>query len=130
MKKMSIIVTMFVVVLGVRGGDMTHAAESTGPAAPGSSAGGGFGGADETLRGEVLLIDGDKYIVRDSSGNKVSFRVNEQTKMEVSPQVGEKIEAILSEGGQAKLVKKGTVSPGSGTPSSKEKNPSPVTPRR
>ena len=130
MKKMLIIITMLVVILSMRGWVVTHAAESIGPAAPGSSAGGGFGGADETLRGEVLLIDGDKYIVRDSSGNKVSFRVNEQTKMEVSPQVGEKIEAILSEGGQAKLVKKGTVSPGSGTPSPKEKNPSPETPRR
>jgi hypothetical protein len=54
----------------------------------------------------VLKIDVDKYVVRDAVGNKVSFRVNELTKMEGTPQVGEKIEAIVTEGGQAKLIKK------------------------
>jgi hypothetical protein len=97
---------MLMVILSIGRPMVTPAAEQIGPSAPGSGAGGGFGGADETLQGEVLKIDGDKYVVRDESGNKVSFRVNELTKMEVTPQVGEKIEAVLSEGGQAKIIKK------------------------
>jgi hypothetical protein len=101
---------MLMVVLGIGRPMVTPAAEQIGPSAPGSGAGGGFGGADETLQGEVLKIDGDKYVVRDAAGNKVSFRVNEQTKIEVNPQVGDKIEAILTEGGQAKLIKKAVVS--------------------
>jgi hypothetical protein len=99
---------MLMVVLSIERATVTSAAESIGPSAPGSGAGGGMGGADETLQGEVLKIDGDKYVVRDAAGNKVSFRVNEQTKLEVTPQVGDNIEAILTEGGQAKLVKKAT----------------------
>jgi hypothetical protein len=98
---------------------VTSAAESIGPSAPGSGAGGGFGGADETLQGEVLKIDGDKYVVRDTAGNKVSFRINELTKMEATPQVGEKIEAILTEGGQAKSIKKAAGSRDSGAPTTK-----------
>jgi uncharacterized protein YdeI (BOF family) len=86
---------------------VTSAAESIGPSAPGSSTGGDVGGADETLQGEVLKIDGDRYFVRDVSGNNVSFRINERTKMEVTPQVGDKIEALVTEGGQARNVKKG-----------------------
>jgi hypothetical protein len=106
--KNSILIGMIIlmVILNIGKAMLTSAAEPIGPSAPGSSAGGGFGGADETLQGEVLKIDGDKYVVRDASGNKVSFRINEQTKIEVNPQVGDKIEAILTEGGQAKLIKK------------------------
>ena len=106
--KNSIVISMILLMVIVSIGTpmVTSAAEQIGPSAPGSSAGGGFGGADETLRGEVLKIDGDKYVVRDAAGNKVSFRINEQTKIEVNPQVGDKIEAILTEGGQAKLIKK------------------------
>jgi hypothetical protein len=85
----------------------TLGAEKIGPSAPGTGAGGGFGGADETQRGQVLKIEGDKYTMRDSAGNTVSFRVNEQTKIEGTPQIGEKIEVIMSEGGQAKVIKKG-----------------------
>ena len=97
---------MLILILNIGSAMQTSAAEAIGPSAPGSGAGGGFGGADETLQGEVLKIEGDKYVVRDAAGNKVSFRINELTKMEVTPQVGEKIEAIVTEGGQAKLIKK------------------------
>jgi hypothetical protein len=99
---------MVVVVLTLVGVNSIFAAENVGPSAPGSAAGGGFGGADETIQAEILKIEGDKYIVRDSGGNRVSFRVNEQTKMDISPRVGDRIEAVLTEGGQAKLIKKGT----------------------
>ncbi len=105
---MKIKLPMYIIVglLTIVGVSAILAAEKVGPSAPGSAAGGGFGGADETIQAEILRIEGDKYIVRDGAGNRVSFRVNEQTKMEVSPQVGDRIEAILTEGGQAKLIKK------------------------
>jgi uncharacterized protein YdeI (BOF family) len=104
---MVVCVTILVVLLSVGKATITFAAELIGPSAPGSSGGGDVGGADETLQGEVLKIDGDKYVVRDVSGNNVSFRINERTKMEVTPQVGDKIEAIVTEGGEANQVKKG-----------------------
>jgi hypothetical protein len=99
---------MYIVVMvwAIIGVSAIHAAENIGPSAPGSAAGGGFGGADETIHAEILRIEGDKYIVRDAAGNRVSFRVNEQTKMDVKPHVGDRIEAVLTEGGQAKLIKK------------------------
>ena len=107
--KTSILIGMFMlmVILSIGRTMVTSAAESIGPSAPGSSGGGDVGGADETLQGEVLKIDGDRYMVRDISGNNVSFRIDERTKMEVTPKVGDKIEALVTEGGQARNVKKG-----------------------
>jgi hypothetical protein len=102
--KMSFLIV--VAVLTITGVNTVFAAEKIGPSAPGSSAGGGFGGADETIQAEILRIEGDKYTVRDRTGNRVSFRVDDQTKMELRPQVGDRIEAVLTEGGQAKLIKK------------------------
>ena len=94
------------VTLGMGEPAVTPAAEKIGPSAPGTGAGGGFGGADETHQGQILKIEGEKYTMRDSAGNTVSFRVNEQTKIESKPQIGEKIEVIMTEGGQAKAIKK------------------------
>jgi hypothetical protein len=98
---------VLIVTLSMGAPAVTPAAEKIGPSAPGTGAGGGFGGADETHQGQVLKIEGDKYTMRDSAGNTVNFRVNEQTKIESTPQIGEKIEVIMTEGGQAKVIKKG-----------------------
>jgi hypothetical protein len=40
---------MIMVLLNIGSGMVASAAETIGPSAPGSGAGGGFGGADETL---------------------------------------------------------------------------------
>jgi hypothetical protein len=98
---------ILIVTLSMGAPAVTLAAEKIGPSAPGTGAGGGFGGADETHQGQVLKIEGDRYTMRDLAGNTVSFRVNEQTKIESTPQIGEKIEVIMTEGGQAKVIKKG-----------------------
>ncbi len=97
-------VYIVVTVLAIVGVNAVLGAEKIGPSAPGSAAGGGFGGADETLQAEILKIEGDKFIVRDGAGNRVSFRVNEQTEMDVSLHAGDRIEAVLTEGGQAKRI--------------------------
>jgi len=108
MKKYMLIgAVILIVTLSMGAPAVTPAAEKIGPSAPGTGAGGGFGGADETHQGQVLKIEGDKYTMRDSAGNTVNFRVNEQTKIESKPQIGEKIEVIMTEGGQAKVIKKG-----------------------
>ncbi len=106
-KHMLIGAGILIVTLSMGAPAVTSGAEKIGPSAPGIGAGGGFGGADETLQGQVLKIEGDKYTMRDSAGNTVSFRVNEQTKIESTPQIGEKVEVIMTEGGQAKVIKKG-----------------------
>ena len=108
MKKLMVIgAAILIVTLSMGAPAVTPATEKIGPSAPGTGAGGGFGGADETHQGQILKIEGDKYTMRDSAGNTVSFRVNEQTKIESAPQIGEKIEVIMTEGGQAKIIKKG-----------------------
>jgi hypothetical protein len=40
-----------------------------------------LGGAKQTVRGEVLKIDGDKYFVRDGHGNEVRLAVNQNTRI-------------------------------------------------
>jgi uncharacterized protein YdeI (BOF family) len=40
-----------------------------------------LGGAKQVVRGEVLQIDGDKYLVRDGHGNEVRLAVNQNTRM-------------------------------------------------
>jgi hypothetical protein len=40
-----------------------------------------LGGAKQTVRGEVLQLDGDKLLVKDGHGNEVRFAVNKNTRM-------------------------------------------------
>jgi len=40
-----------------------------------------LGGAKQVVRGEVLRIDGDKYLIRDGHGNEVRLAVNQNTRM-------------------------------------------------
>jgi hypothetical protein len=47
-----------------------------------------LGGAKQTVRGEVLQIDGDKYLVRDGHGNEVRLAVNQNTRILCGPDQG------------------------------------------
>ena len=40
-----------------------------------------LGGAKQTVRGEVLQLDGDKYLVKDGHGNEVRLAVNQNTRI-------------------------------------------------
>jgi hypothetical protein len=40
-----------------------------------------LGGAKQTVRGEVLQIDGDRYSIRDGHGNEVHLAVNQNTRI-------------------------------------------------
>lgn len=57
--------------------------------------------AERTIRGDVLMIEGPHYFVKDTSGHEVRLHVNGQTKMEDRIKVGDKIESRVSSDGHA-----------------------------
>ena len=58
-----------------------------------------------SITGELLKIEDKNYVIRDGFGKEVRLRVTTETKVEGSPKVGDKIEAKVSEGGQANSIK-------------------------
>lgn len=61
--------------------------------------------AAQVVRGDVLNIEGDTYIVKDVSGHEVQIRVDKQTKSEDRIKVGDKIEAQISSDGHAQTIR-------------------------
>jgi hypothetical protein len=51
--------------------------------------------------GEVLRIEGEFYVVRDPAGQEVSLQVDNDTKMDIIPKLGDKIEAEVTLQGHA-----------------------------
>ena len=72
-------------------------APATATAAP-SAEGGKTGG-------EVLKIDGQSYLIKDTSGNQTLLTLDKDTKLEGTPKVGDKIEAELSSDGRLVSLK-------------------------
>ena len=60
----------------------------------------------QTISGEVLRIEGDTYVIRDVFGKEVHLRVDQNSKIEGSPKVGDRIEAKVMEGGWASSISK------------------------
>jgi len=55
--------------------------------------------SDLTIKGDVQMIEGEFYFVRDTTGHEVRLHVSHETKLEDRIKVGDKIEArITSEG--------------------------------
>ena len=46
--------------------------------------------------GEVLRIEGEFYVVRDPAGQEVSLQVDNDTKMDIIPKLGDRIEAEVT----------------------------------
>ena len=58
--------------------------------------------APETIvRGDVLMTEGEFYIVKDVTGHEVRLHVNRETKTDVTVKVGDKIEARVTPEGHA-----------------------------
>lgn len=53
------------------------------------------------IKGDVQLIEGEFYFVKDTSGHEVRLHVNKETKMEDRIKVGDKIEARVTSEGHA-----------------------------
>jgi len=62
-------------------------------------------GAQE-IRGELLKIDQEGCLLKDSFGKEVQLRINTNTKLEGEPKAGDKVEVSVMEGGVATSIKK------------------------
>jgi len=47
-----------------------------------------LGGAKQAVRGEVLKVEGEQYVIRDHHGSEVRFVVNQNTRMWCGPEAG------------------------------------------
>ena len=47
----------------------------------------------KSVKGEVLKIEGENYVVKDQAGKEVSMQVNQDTKTDGHASVGDRIEA-------------------------------------
>jgi uncharacterized protein YdeI (BOF family) len=98
------------------------AAEKATPGSPGStemgtpgSSGGAAAAAEKaaagakegarTIKGELLKIDGENYLVKDATGKEVKLHVSPETKKDGDVKVGDKIEAQADASGHATSIK-------------------------
>lgn len=58
----------------------------------------------QTIKGEVFKVE-ESYWIKDASGNKVRVLVDDTTKMDRIPKVGDKIEAQVTSQGRARSIK-------------------------
>ena len=65
----------------------------------------GKSGAAQTIKGEVLKIEGENYTIKDASGKEVSIHVDKTTKTQGALKVGDKVEAQATAEGHATSIK-------------------------
>ncbi len=58
-----------------------------------------------SVTGELLRIEGEYFVIRDTTGQEVRLQVTNDTKMENAVQVGDRIEAQVSGGNHAETVR-------------------------
>ncbi len=59
----------------------------------------------QIVKGDVLDMDGEFYMVKDISGHEMRLHVSKDTKMEDRIKVGDKIEAQVTSEGHAKSIR-------------------------
>ena len=89
----------FAAILSVGMVPLTYAAEPM--AAPGEMAAPG----SQAVKGDLLRIDGEFYVVKDTSGKEVRLHVDGTSKLEGTFKAGDKIEAQASDKGHALSIK-------------------------
>ena len=57
--------------------------------------------SEQIVKGDVLMREGEFYIVKDTSGHEVRVHVNKETKVDGTVKVGDKIEARVTSEGHA-----------------------------
>ena len=62
-------------------------------------------GSEQIVKGDVLLKEGDEYIIKEISGREVRVHVNAETKRDGVIKVGDKIEATVNREGHALSIK-------------------------
>jgi uncharacterized protein YdeI (BOF family) len=78
--------------------------ESQGQTSPGM--GSGEQTAGRSIEGEILRVQGENYVVKDSTGAEVNLHVDESTEKSGSLKKGDRIEAEITSDGHAFSVKK------------------------
>ena len=61
--------------------------------------------AAQTVKGEILKVDGENYTIKDASGKEVRLPVDKTTKTSGALKVGDKIEAEATPEGHANSIK-------------------------
>ena len=89
----------FAAIIGIGMTSLTYAAEPM--AAPGEMAAPGA----QTVKGDLLKIEGDFCVVKDATGKEVRLHVDKTSKVEGALKAGDKIEAQASEKGHALSIK-------------------------
>ncbi|HEX2055782.1 MAG TPA: hypothetical protein VHF07_04775 [Nitrospiraceae bacterium] len=62
-------------------------------------------GSEQIVKGDVLLKEGEEYVIKEMSGREVRVHVNAETKKDGVIKVGDKIEATVTRDGHALSIK-------------------------
>jgi hypothetical protein len=82
-----------------------HALLCFGIVQPAISADAPQGGSEDIVKGDVLLKEGEEYVIKEMSGREVRIHVNAETKKDGVIKVGDKIEATVTREGHATSIK-------------------------
>ena len=63
------------------------------------------GAAEQVVKGDVLLKEGDEIIIKDISGHEIRVHVSPETKKDGVIKIGDKIEATVTREGHAVSIK-------------------------
>ena len=94
MKKL-IVQFMFAMVIGVAMASLSFAADMAAP-------------STQTVKGDLLKIDGEFYVVKDTAGKEVRLHVDKTSQLEGTFKAGDKIEAQATDKGHASSIKQAT----------------------
>jgi uncharacterized protein YdeI (BOF family) len=91
MKKL-IVPFMFAIAIGVGMASFSFAADMAAP-------------STQTVKGDLLKIDGEFYVVKDTSGKEVRLHVDKTSQLDGTFKAGDKIEAQATDKGHASSIK-------------------------
>jgi len=94
MKKL-IVPFMFAMVIGVAMASLSFAADMAAP-------------STQTVKGDLLKIDGEFYVVKDAAGKEVRLHVDKTSQLDGTFKAGDKIEAQATDKGHASSIKQAT----------------------
>ena len=63
------------------------------------------GSAAQTIKGEILKVEGENYTIKEASGKEVRLHVDKTTKTQGSLKAGDKVEAEATPAGHATSIK-------------------------
>jgi len=62
----------------------------------------------QTIKGDLLKIDGEFYVVKDTAGKEVRLHVDKTSQLEGTFKAGDKIEAQATDKGHASSIRQAT----------------------